>query len=132
MATTWTFTRSAAPADGIVGVHPPQLLRARGPESGTAGHSGAFRSVRGTLTAAGTYATGGDFIPTSALQAAGITFLEAVILILDKGAAPAAVPGVPRYNTATQKMELYTLAGVELAAAAATTGSYEVLLLGKG
>ena len=132
MATTWSFARAAAPADGVVDVHPAQLLRGVGPEAGTAGHSGAFRSVRGTLTAAGTYTTGGDAIPASALQAAGLTVLEAILLLTEPGAAPAAAPGLLRFNATTGKPQLYALAGTELAAAAATVGSYAVLLLGKG
>lgn len=132
MATTWTFT-PAVPNSGkaVVDIHPAILPIAKGAGAGTPHRSGAFRAVRGLLTAAGTYTTGGDS-PDAALAAAGIGLVEAILVVTDTGAAPVATPaGILRYNTATNKAMLYTSAAVELAAAAATTGSFEVLVLGR-
>ena len=131
MATTWTFAR-ATPNRGecVVDIHPATLLRAKGVAAGTVQYSGNWRGIRGTITAAGTYTTGGDS-PDAALNAAGIRQVEAILVIGDTGAAPAAVPGILRYNTATDKIQLYALAGTELAAAAATVGNWEVIVLGR-
>lgn len=132
MATTWTFVRAATPnrGDVVVDIHPPVLLRAKGAQAGAVSGGGAWRGIRGALTAAGTYTTGGDS-PDAALNAAGIRQVEAILVVGDTGAAPAAVPGLLRYNTATDKIQLYALAGTELAAAAATVGTWEVIVLGR-
>jgi len=124
MATTWTATNRR---DALVVVTPPVITLALGKDAGKNTYSGAFRAVRCTLTAAGTYTTGGDSFPD-----VGIKHIEAVLWLTD--AAPAANPGIPRVTqpvSGAAKIQLYALAGTELAAAAATVGSYEVLVLGR-
>lgn len=105
--------------DATLDVHPeilPKVAPAWGP-------SGAYRAVRCRLTASGTYAAGG-----SALPDVGIKDVQGVLLVPD--AVPAGTwTGVPRWNTGTRQLQLYSFAGAEHAAAAAT-GQFEVIIYG--
>lgn len=127
MATTWTAT---VRKDGVGELIPPvlQVLNFQ-PGAGLNSYAGNFRWVRCTLTASGTYTTGGDALPD-----VGLRQIDAMLVLADNR-TPAAAPGIPALaqgaTGATPKVKLFALAGTELAAAAATTGSYEVLLLGR-
>lgn len=105
--------------DGLLDVHPEILPKV----AGAANPSGAYRAVRCRLTASGTYAAGG-----SALPDVGIKDVQGFLLMPD--AAPAGTwSGVPRWNPATGKLQLYSLAGAEQGATAAT-GQFEALVYG--
>jgi len=127
MATTWTVTNRK---DGIMELIPPvlQLLNFQ-PGAGLNSYAGNFRAVRCTLTAAGTYTTGGDALPD-----VGLRQIDAMLVLADNR-TPGAAPGIPALaagaSGAAPKVKLFALAGTELAAAAATTGAYEVLLIGR-
>jgi hypothetical protein len=110
---------AANKVDATLDVHPTIL-----PKVGPAwGPSGAYRAVRCRLTASGTYAAGG-----SALPDVGIKDVQGVLLVPD--ATPAGTwTGVPRWNTTTRQLQLYTLAGAEQGATAAT-GQFEVIVYG--
>lgn len=104
--------------DAILDVHPTIL-----PKVGPAwGPSGAFRAVRCRLTASGTYAAGGSAIPD-----VGIKDVQGVLLVSATPAGPWS--GVPAFNPATSKLQLFTLAGVEQGATAAT-GVIEAIVYG--
>lgn len=128
---TWSFVRATTPpVDGVVDIHPPQILTSGGAGAGSRTYSGSFRSVRGTLTGAGTYtAAGGDALGTAVAASAGLSRVTAIIVVTD--GVPVVVAGQLRYNTVTDKIQLYTLAAAELGAVSAV-GSYDVILLGKG
>jgi hypothetical protein len=105
--------------DAVLDVHPEIL-----PKVGSAwGPTGAYRAVRCRLTASGTYAAGGSDMPD-----VGIKDVQGMLVVPD--AVPAGTwTGVPRWNATTRKVQLYSFAGVEHAAAAAT-GQFEVIVYG--
>lgn len=106
--------------DATLDVH-PEILAKAGPAWDP---TGAYRAVRCTLTASGTYAAGGTALPD-----VGIKDVHGCLLVVD--AAPAGTwTGVPRWNATSRKLELRTFAGGEHAASAAT-GAFEVLIYGK-
>jgi hypothetical protein len=105
--------------DATMDLH-PEILGKVGPAWGP---SGAYRAVRCRLTASGTYAAGGTALPD-----VGIKDVQGVLLIID-GAPAGTWTGVPRWNAATSKLQLYSFAGAEHAAAAAT-GQFEVVIYG--
>lgn len=105
--------------DAILDVH-PEILAKVGPAWNP---TGAYRAVRCTLTASGTYAAGGTALPD-----VGIKDVQGVLVVVD--AAPAGTwTGVPRWNATSRKLELRAFSGAEHAASAAT-GAFEVIVYG--
>jgi hypothetical protein len=105
--------------DATMDVH-PSILPKVGPAHGP---TGAYRAVRCRLTASGTYAAGGSDMPD-----VGIKDVQGMLLVPD--AVPAGTwTGVPRWNATTRKVQLYSFAGAEHAAAAAT-GQFEAIVYG--
>lgn len=129
MATTWTMTRLGPPADAILDIHPAIISKYNLGGASTA-YSGAYRAVLASVVAAGTYVTGGDTDFPNKAAGVGIRTLEAVFMLTDTD--PVATAGMLRWDAANGKMKLFTAAGVEVANAAGTVGTYRVLLLGKG
>jgi len=116
MPAVWTVSQRR---DAQLNLH-PEILAVPGvaPQ-----RSGAFRAVRCRIVASGTYAAGGTVLPD-----VGIKDIQGVLLVGD--IIPAGTwSGVPRFNTATRALQLYSLAGVEQGATAAT-GQFELLIFG--
>jgi hypothetical protein len=104
--------------DATLDVH-PEILEKVGPAWGG---SGAFRAVRCQLTASGTYAAGGTALPD-----VGIKDVQGILLVSQ---TPAGTwTGVPKFNQTTRALQLFTLAGAEHGASAAT-GVFQVIVYG--
>jgi len=126
MASTLTFTNIKDVAVDVIGPGSPDVF----PQADKR-HGGTFRGKRATCTFGGTYVTTGEVLTAAQLQSLGLTFVQAILVATDQPVA--ATVGMVQYVPATGKLKLFVLTtGVEVANAAALSGSLDLIFLGKG